>query len=171
MEYPYQGRDLFRDPENYFFADCAAPEFLDAWKTSRREAMAQLRQATDSSVTGGADYTHTGRTFAELYTLKDAHRLIGEIERYVVKYEVNKRLYSHYDAEKRRVDGAAPAGVPDYLVFGECLARACVETESLKHLSTLLKLCDALCTAEVPASLSARLVDLLEVEARLVADA
>lgn len=174
MKYPYQGRNLFHEPEKYFFADCASPDFLDAWKTSRQEAMEQLDIANypvpedHPEFSAPAEYTKTGQVFADFMESDDPSMLVEEIDIFVVKYEVNKRLYAEYDTSKRPLKNAGLAALPDYLAFGECLAQVSLENDSLKHLSTLLKLCDALCSAPVAFPLSLRLIALLQTEERLV---
>ena len=174
MQYPYQGRNLFCEPENYFFANCTDPNYFSSWKTYRSEVIEHLKSisypdpAEYPTWAVPVEYTKTGKFFAKAYKVRDPQRLADRIEIFVVKYEVNKKLYSEYDSNNRRVKNAKLADTPDYIVFGDCLARISRETDSLKHLSTLLKLCDALCTAPVSYPLSLRLVALLESESRLV---
>jgi hypothetical protein len=64
----------------------------------------------------------------------------------VHKYEVFKRLFSHYDPHFRRHPGSRPASVRDYLWLADCLAAIAERTKLLQPISTLLKLCDALCS-------------------------
>ena len=44
MKYPYADRDLFEQPERYFYARCAGRGFLAAWRTSRSEARRRLQE-------------------------------------------------------------------------------------------------------------------------------
>lgn len=174
MQYPYQDRNLFCEPENYFFANCKDPNFFSSWKNYRSDVIERLKSISypdPADYPAGAlpvEYTKTGKFFVNAYKTRDPQRLVDRIEIFVVKYEVNKKLYSAYDSNNRRVKDAKPAGIPDYIIFGECLARISRETNSLKHLSTLIKLCDALCTVHVSFPLTLRLIALLESESRLV---
>ncbi|MBM3993201.1 MAG: hypothetical protein FJ303_03450 [Planctomycetes bacterium] len=84
----------------------------------------------------------------------DAADFASAIEPFVVKYEVFKRLFEHYSADGKRDPRSLPASLATYVLFAQCLAALAQRTGSLKHLSTLLKLCDAL-ASQSPASFSA----------------
>jgi hypothetical protein len=174
MQYPYQGRDLFYEPENYFFSDCEDSDFFSSWKEYRREIIEHLKSINYPDPEDypawsfPVEYTKIGTLLSKAYKFRDPHKLAERLEVFVMKYEVNKKLYSEYDSDYRRVNDAKLADTPDYIIFGECLARISGEIDSLKHLSTLLKLCDALCTAPVSFPLTDRLITLLESEFRLV---
>lgn len=180
-DYPYSGRDLFAEPENYFFAPCDTPEFLDAWRSSRRQAMMALAErAREPGQHGRAELRLPGLELHAL--LRDLHRdLAGQkvdplaaseaLEPFVVKYEVFKRLFSHYGENGRRLAEAEPAALGSYVLFAACLAYIANAAGSLKHLSTLLKMCDAL--ANQPAQgftpdEAGMLYEALETEADLV---
>jgi len=174
MRYPYQGRDLFSLPENYFYAECTAKDFLSSWLSYRENIIEKLESV---GYPDPADYpsraftqelSKTGKLFLKAQKINNVQLLAEQIQRFVVKYEINKRLYAHYDKNLIKVQGSELANIHDYIVFGECLTKVASEMESIKHLSTLMKLCDALCSVFIPYPLSLRAVALLKTELQLV---
>jgi hypothetical protein len=149
--YPYEGRDLFAEPETYFYAACDAPDYLDEWRESRRRAIARMQpeagQVTDrvASCGGTPLAAILERLRDELARGADAAAIWRQVEPFARKYEVFKRLFSHYDGDRRHPD-AVPARLGDYVRFADCLAAVAERGGSLQALSTLLKVGDALCS-------------------------
>ncbi len=157
--------------------DCSGADFLSAWKDQRREVKDYLKS---TSYPNPADYTvwafsdeppNTGKFLAEAYKNQSPGHLAESIEKLAVRYEAKKRLYSARDSKYRKIDNASYASIIDYIISGECLVQLSKEIGSLKHLSTLVKLVDALCTEPISYPLSVRFIDLLEVEDWLVSNA
>ena len=178
--YPYGGRDLFADPERYFYARCDQASFFDAWKQARMIVAEALHLRIESQEEWGGTVTVSakldGMGIVELLRQareKLPNRPLAEraIEPLVKKFEVFRRLYSHYGDDYRRTEGAEPVGLDVYLLFAEVLLDFVEQSHSLKHLSCLLKLMDALCSIE-PARFSKveaeRCVELIKREAVVV---
>jgi hypothetical protein len=186
MKYPYQGRDLLREPEFYFYAQCADPGFYRGWHAYRQKRIARLRahieeceehpvpSTAPARVDDGirlADYLLEVRDSLESgqSTTEQAERAV---EPFVRKYEVFKRLFEDYRFDLRRKQGSAVASPGTYVVFAECLALLCDGGGNLQHLSTLLKLCDVLCSlpeAAFSMDEAVRFVHVLWIEQRAVA--
>ena len=180
-EYPYGQRDLFAEPETYFFAKCHQRDYLAAWRASRDRFLTGL--VPERQHAGGASYQPAlpgGFALAERLTVAfeelrrgvmDTADFASAIEPFVVKYEVFKRLFEHYSADGKRDPGSPPASLATYVLFARCLAALAQQTGSLKHLSTLLKLCDAL-ASQTSASFSTAdaqaLSEVIETERSLV---
>lgn len=183
IAYPYQGRDLFAELETYFYAPCGDPDFLAAWKASRDEAITRLRGVTNRdscrAVPSGSDANHGVALYDLLQDVKarliagslDHRTAAAKIEPFVKKYEVFKRLFSRYDSDLRRAAESAPASVESYVAFAECLCLLAQADDRLRFISTLLKVCDALCTVSVDGFTrdgAARLIHVLTQERQLV---
>lgn len=181
-EYPYGQRDLFAEPETYFFAKCHQRDYLAAWRASRDRFLTGLVAPARQHAVGASHRPALPGSFAlaERLTVAleelrrgvmDTADFASAIEPFVVKYEVFKRLFEHYSADGKRDPGSPPASLATYVLFAQCLAALAQQTGSLKHLSTLLKLCDAL-ASQTPASFSAAdaqaLSNVIETERSLV---
>lgn len=142
--YPYCGRDLFAEPETYFFAACSCVDFLDGWKRSRVEFRRDLGEACAMAET--PECPSEGVLLLDLLSrssLQDIESAATIVDPLLKKYEVYKRLFAAYLSSGKRHPRSQPASLGAYIAFGEALLRQ-AEAGSLKHLSTLLKLCDAL---------------------------
>jgi hypothetical protein len=181
--YPYTARDLFAQPENYFFASCAGEDFLKSWRVSRTEFRGRLERAAPGRLRGAPP---AGPELPGVNVHRFLEELLGNIrsgkmgmreaaatvQPYLVKYEVSKRLFTHYGEDRRRHPDSVPVGLGTYLLFGACLAELADAGNSLKHLSVLLKVCDALASQPADAYAAdetAMLAALLKKEDALVA--
>lgn len=185
MIYRYQGRDLFADPEGYNFADCAADAFLQGWKDYRSDMRRALLARADNAGAMPAVTQKDDADASSLITLLtgirtgladaagDAERAeaVARLNKLVSKFEVFRRLFTHYDADQRKTQDAVPAANRHYISFAEVLALHVRQTGEARVLSTLLKLVDALVSLDAAAfspDESRRLVAVIEAEARLV---
>ena len=46
-KYPYSGKNLFKNPEYYFYADCSSSDYLKNWKKHRNKSLKKLKQYCD----------------------------------------------------------------------------------------------------------------------------
>jgi hypothetical protein len=151
--YPYASRDLFAEPETYFYAPAAEPDFLQGWDASRASAVERLSRVTAEDEVG-VDATCPGAVAAR-DIFSDCRRLDPAaawfcLRPFARKFEMFRRLFTHYEpVSLRRHPLASPAPLELYVAFAECLA-ACGRS-NLQALSTLLKLCDALCATPAAA--------------------
>jgi hypothetical protein len=153
--YPYDGGDLFAVPQSYWFAP-AGPDLLKGWKDSRAQAIDRLRTvaAPDARGKSPAEAGHyeaaaarseavTADAIFEEIRLLEPSAAWPRLRPFVHKFEVFRRLFTHYEPSSlRRHRLAQPAPLELYVSFAECLAASAT---NLQALSTLLKLCDALC--------------------------
>lgn len=194
MEYRYQGRDLFTEPEEYNFASCAADAFLEGWKEHRMQARAALlnRIAGEESAATQANATLSGDTECQpnagsmsleaLLTkirgglslmpgereFEEAHIVLNKL---VTKFEVFRRLFSHYDGTLKRDPEAVPAAIRHYVLFAETLVDHISKRGETRVLSTLLKLTDAILSRgaeELSIQESKRLLHVLKAELTFV---
>lgn len=180
--YPFGNRDLFKQPEMYFFANCAASDFLSTWGASRLDHLNRL-QARNATRTGGGAAPAAGRLPRDCFTLRSRLDQVGKrcaagelkgaaelLDPFVMKFEVFRRLFDRYDLTCRRVPDASEASPSDYIAFGSTLA-AMAQAGELKYLSTLLKLVDALLSLDdsrLDAEAGRQLADLVGRERALV---
>jgi hypothetical protein len=170
MEYPYTGRNLFEAPEHYFYAGAKAAGYLAAWRECRDTFCRALMNADAPPGPRPSSVAPAVSLEKLLSAAAGAPDEAETIEPYVRKYEVFKRLFAFYGPDGRRLSGSAPASLSTYVGFAEALLRL-ARAGSIKHLSTLLKLTDALTSVD-PGSYSAsearHLRDVLSGERALV---
>ncbi len=159
MNYPYQGRDLFSEPESYSYAQCDNVSYLENWQIYRAETAAKLK----AQVLANTEHQESGNSLdvdcpdaLELAgylreTLDDLQnndislkKVKARLAPFSVKYEVFKRLHSHYDCDFKKHEKAELASLQTYLLFSQCLGLAAEKYSVLNFLSTHLKINDAL---------------------------
>ncbi|MDQ7834356.1 MAG: radical SAM protein [Humidesulfovibrio sp.] len=178
--YPYASGPLLERPNTYQFAQCTGPGFLEAWRDSRRRALAALgpeqapeRVAEDISsaiILPG----ESGVLFAALrrgLARNDGSEALELLDRLVQRFEVTKRVYGSYAADCRAADKGDYLRLDRYVAFGVLLQEAYVKTSCLSYLNALLKLLDTVCAraASVPESWRGKAAWLLGREADFVA--
>ena len=161
-QYPYQGRNLFDEPEFYNFAKCANADFIDGWMAYRDTTFAALDARGAISETGvlsddTAAGVPAGARSLRSHLLEAMSHLDGSregglkasaaLEPFIVKYEVHRRLFDSFLETLLRHPDAGLASMRDYTLFAYVMALIARELDSLKHLSTLMKICDALVSA------------------------
>ena len=173
MTYPYSGRDLFAEPESYAYAICDDANYLDEWRASRRAAMDALNlRATESSTEKGVVDAVPPPDAITLHSLlRETPKSVTALDPWIVKFEVFGRFFAQYCEDFRRHPESPSASIATYILFAKRLCENAETSGSLKKLSTLLKLCDAL--ASQPATKfhpnqAAELVTLFKREASLV---
>ena len=183
MNYPYAGRDLFAEPESYAYAKCDSVDYLDEWQKSRSAAkLAFVRRVNERSEAEGTIRVDVPPGAVALHSLlqEDAgsnggrirgRDAAGVLEPFIVKFEVFGRLFAWYRNDGRRHPESPTADLATYVLFAQRLCEIAETSGSLKHLSILLKLCDALASQSAdrfePTDASA-LADILAREASLV---
>ena len=145
MDYPYCGRDLFSEPETYFYASCADAAYIDAWRKNRwlfRQSLAGPAEPPSAAVTCPPDGVLLIDILNKVKS-QDQKTAALMIRPFVTKYEVHKRLFDSYLPSGKRHADSRLASLGTYIAFADALLRQ-AEAGHLKYLSTLLKLCDAL---------------------------
>ena len=171
FSYPFQGRNFFKEPETYFYADCSSLTYLEDYIEYRRSKILELAVLTQDNIINEFFFTHHCRTnllISEI--LSDVQNGdTTKLDRFCVKFETRKKFYSNYDQstlepESKRTDASFSA----YVTFSECLCAAYEITKNLKYLSTLLKVNDAICSLTIPFDFAKRARRVLELELRYV---
>lgn len=160
--YSYAGRSLFDEPEYYHFAKCATADFYGCWRDYRDGRIRELKAAATEydlaaiSSDPAAFDSEQGRPLRsillralDLAKQGSMDAAAAALEPYVVKYEVYRRLFDRFLPNDLRHPDSRLAGWGDYVLFAHVLARIATASDSLKHLSTLLKICDALTSVPV----------------------
>ena len=148
-EYPYQKRDLFKFPENYFYADCSNPKFVENYISYREST---IRYLSNISYPAPDLYPHFKSEKTELnYFFDKLRKRIkkGDLlvfDKFCAKYEVRKKFYAKYDKNYLPLKEFGDADELTYVNFSNALCDAYEKTKSLGYLSTLIKCCDALCS-------------------------
>jgi hypothetical protein len=148
-EYPYQNRDLFKFPENYFYADCSNPNFGCNYFYHRDSAIRHLESVSYPSPDL---YPHFKSEKTELNCFFDKLRIniqkgdLVVFNKFCAKYEVRKKFYARYDKNYLPLKEFGDADHLTYVNFSNALCDVYEKTECLGYLSTLMKCCDALCS-------------------------
>ena len=146
MTYPYTGRNLFLQPKSYAYAVCDRDNYLNDWKVSRKGAKnALVKQASaeyEIKVQPEANLPQGAITLASILRQSLKHEIL--LDPIVVKFEVFGRLFAWYQDNGRHHPDSPIADLQTYILFAERLCEIAENSASLKHLSTLLKVCDSL---------------------------
>ncbi len=189
-KYDYPDRNLFENPERYYYATCDHPGFLEAWRKSRKEARCRLLErskepqaAKTVAETAPESVTPPGALILKdhLRKLKDSagehpsepDSLEADLYPFIMKFEVHRRLFSHYGEDFKRHPDALPADMETYVLLAEVLGESAssFSGNKLRYLSTLLKLNDALTSVDVSEfnpGLAARVMNAIDLENRLI---
>jgi len=158
VSYPYGGRDLFAEPENYEYAQCEDVSFLTAWRNQRAAIVERLgtvpgRPDDDPVIDAPVSGTSLIQIMSDIRQDCVSQGLQADtakevLDSFVAKFEVFRRLFTAYDASLRKTADATGATIAGYLSFGFALAAFAEQGPRPKYLSTLLKLTDALASQD-----------------------
>ena len=170
-KYPYQNRNLFKCPENYFYADCSKQDFLETYFHYREHIINSLESI---SCPPPDSYPYFGSEKTELYYFFDKLKYqiqkkdLRVFDKFCGKYEVRKKFYALYDRNHLPIKESGDADPLTYINFANCLSMAFEKTNCLGYLSTLLKCCDALCSISFSYPDTEELIILLKKEVEYV---
>ncbi len=160
IKYQYCNRDLLNKPEKYNFAVFQGNEFLQSYLAFRFSIVKKLENSIKMNVT----FTELINNFCNqnipqendielenlliktLYEKKrQSHKLDTNIDVFLKKYEIKKRLMSQYDTEffEKNQDYK---NLRNYLLLELLCVIRYEETRHLKFLNTILKINDMLIT-------------------------
>ena len=170
INYPFQGRNFFEEPENYFYSDCSSISYLENFIEYRLDKIKELSLSTHNDV-NDEFFKHYCKTDAFLREIMALVRKgdTTNLDKFCVKFEKHKKFYAIYDKstflpKSKKVKASFSA----YVTFSECLCIAFEITENLKYLSTLLKVNDAICSLKIPFKFADRVKKLIKSELNYV---
>ncbi len=167
FDYPFQGRNFFKRPETYFYADCSSSTYFEDYIEYRQAKIYALTLLTKDKIINECFFTQQCKTNLLISDILsdvqngDTNRL----DRFCVKFETRKKFYSNYDQttlEPKSERTNASFGA--YVTFSECLCTAYELKKNLKYLSTLLKVNDSICSVKIPFNFAERVQKVLELE-------
>lgn len=184
-EYPYDQGDWLAQPQTYQYSRYGGAAFLDAWRATRRAVSDELGAPEppplpSAEPTTAAESEPIGRLSDHLEALlarleadqcsNDA-ALWRQLDTWVRRFEVSKRLYEHYDAHGKTLDRRRYRELALYLRFAELMEGAWSRSARLPCLNVLLKTIDLLsaCREGLTLPQRARLAGLIAREAEHVA--
>ncbi len=159
-KYQYCNRDLLNNPEKYNFASFQGKKFLENYLDFRFSIVEKLENSIKMSVT----FTELISNFCNQNISKEndielenlltktlcekkmkRHKLDTNIDIFLKKYEIKKRLMSQYDTEffEKNQDYK---NLRNYLLLELLCVIRYEETRHLKFLNTILKINDMLIT-------------------------
>ena len=159
-KYQYCNRDLLNNPEKYNFASFQGKKFLENYLDFRFSIVEKLENSIKMSVT----FTELISNFCNQNISKEndmelenlltktlcekkikSHKLDTNIDIFLKKYEIKKRLMSQYDTEffEKNQDYK---NLRNYLLLELLCVIRYEETRHLKFLNTILKINDMLIT-------------------------
>jgi hypothetical protein len=153
-KYPYSGKNLFKNPEYYFYADCSSSDYLKNWKKHRNKSLKKLKQYCDLKRSKSDSDKITSKrgtltTYLDLISQSLRNNVLGKREKYILlkfitKFEVHRRLFSYYDSNLIRRKSAPEAGFGEYTYFALVVAQCARLENGLNYTSCLIKLMDCL---------------------------
>ena len=160
IKYQYCNRDLLNKPEKYNFAVFQGNEFLQSYLDFRFSIVKKLENSIKMNVT----FTELINNFCNQNTPQEndielenlliktlyekkmkSHKLDTNIDVFLKKYEIKKRLMSKYDTDFLEMNQDYK-NLRNYLLLGLLCVIRYEETRNLKFLNTVLKINDMLIT-------------------------
>jgi len=171
VNYPFQGRNFFKEPETYFYSDCSSSTYFDDYIEYRQAKIHGLSLSGQNNNMDECFFTNTCKATVLLNEIlldvQDGD--INKLDRFCVKFETRKKFYSNYDQMTLKpMADRDDASFGAYVTFSECLCAAFEITKNLKYLSTLLKVNDTICSVKIPFDFAKRVQRLLELEMKYV---
>ena len=102
FKYPYTQRNLFEEPERYFYAQCDNKDFYSSWLTSRYASL-QLLNDIPSKINSHLAYSSaflTGMMSDIGEQMDDREIAETALEPLVKKFEIFRRFFTQYDDGK-----------------------------------------------------------------------
>ena len=160
MIYEYCNRDLLEKPEKYNFAIFQGEKFLESYIDSRFSIVTKLKNSIKINTTftelisNLCNQNLSKKNNMELENLlietlrakkMNGHKLDTNIDVFLKKYEIKKKLMSKYDTNffEKNQDYK---NLKNYLLLGLLCVIRYEETRNLKFLNTILKINDMLIT-------------------------
>ncbi len=174
--YTYATGDLLEERNSYTYTSYHGDVFFADWREARAQVLQQLAEPADPPEPVGKIVLATaleGDTFRTADILEslmgsllrqETGELIRDtLARLVGRFEVAKRVHSHYLARWRAAPEANYHDLALYLRYAEVMELAYSLTGNVVYLNVLLKVLDTLAArvADLPADQSGRLARLL----------
>ena len=177
--YTYANGDLLEERNSYTYTEYHGDVFFADWRDARANVSQQLGASLDAPAAVGAlalETTLEGERLCTsdiLESLMD--NLMGQetdglvrdtLARLVGRFEVSKRVHSHYLGHWRAAPGADYHDLALYLRYAEVMEIAYSLSGKIEYLNVLLKVLDTLATraTDLPAEESGRLTRLFSHE-------
>jgi hypothetical protein len=149
--YDYARGDLLEQRNSYTYPRYRGPAFLDAWRSSRDEALQALpsqveapgaRAAEDSA--DEADGFRTEAVLEKIMAGIETGESPPELEALLRRFEIAKRIHGAYTERWKPREKTDYRALGRYVRFAEVLDRAYGRLGDLRHLSALMKCLDTL---------------------------
>jgi methionyl-tRNA formyltransferase len=174
--YTYATGDLLEERNSYTYTHCHGDVFFADWREARAQVLQGLAEPADPPVPVGqvalataleADIRCTADMLESLMgslLRQETGELVRDtLARLVGRFEVAKRVHSHYLARWRATPEASYRDLALYLRYAEVMELAYSLTGEVVYLNVLLKVLDTLAArvADLPVDQSGRLARLL----------
>ncbi len=163
MSYQYAQGDLLAAPQTYQYSAYQGKALVTWWNESRQSVITSLPEAQQITLPAISiehtiqDVINTGKLLSAMcvvyrnYSSHEHTKIQNQLQHWLTvlikKFEVSKRLYEFYEAQtphKRASDNYQALNT--YLLLAECLIYEWKVAPKSYLASTLLKICDTLCT-------------------------
>lgn len=155
-DYPYASGDRLRDPNTYFYTPGPGRAMLDAWRSSRDQALADLPPPVPAPAPAEARLPAWGEPaqtapllealFAGLLSTGAEGDLGLWLDALARRFEVGKRLHPAYDGRFRPLDKRDFGHTGLYVRAAEALLLAAEAFDDSVYLNASLKIVDTLCS-------------------------
>ncbi len=181
MEYPYTEDNLIERPNSYFYSSFGGSSFLNAWRENRALVLGKLPRSkaiewsAPSISNATAPSTLETRSFLNdlferLTTGKSDSGDEVFLRVFVKRFEVTKRIYTHYSTSFGIVSNQEYRDLKLYIYSAAVLSEAFRIYGEWPYLNALLKMIDILVSVhpKLDARQESELALLIEIESRLV---
>lgn len=158
IKYTLADGDLLNHPNTYFYTPFSGTPFFKAWRQSRDQLLATVPALSLPPIETARPYIIDGQidTAVLLTTLKAEystnHTVTDESEKWLLKllqkFEVFKRVHSHYDMSFKAIDRQDHKNTSLYIDLAEVFELAWQRNNSLQFLNALLKILDTVSSFE-----------------------
>lgn len=142
MSYKYITDDNLINIQDYMYSEYRGRTFLEEYMKSRTGFLDAnpLGETSEYIDCTNKQLMNIRKQIAK----RDFVGVKADLDKYVKRFEVRKRIYSQYDEIGKPNEGSNYTDISNYIVFAECLVSAYVYFQKMKYISCLLKVNDTL---------------------------
>ena len=160
FSYRYVLEDLLEFPQKYQMSQFEGNDFIFTYKKSRRDVLTRiensinvltyeniLKELENFNISNKQKKNEivTGELFSTILLEFEKDDKIQEIEKFLKKFEIRKRIFSVYDNMLKN-NSSDYREMKNYILLGMICAKQFEKSNNLKFLNTLLKLNDTICS-------------------------
>lgn len=140
-DYPYATGDLIDQPNSYFYTPYKGIQFIDSWRKTRGKTLSRLPNPVPPKQAVWSPISDSARDLLEKALAGDAVLR----DEFVKKFEIYKRVHSHYDKTFKALNKDERYDFSLYLRAADLFEESYRTSGDIRYLNVLLKCLDTLC--------------------------